>query len=246
MVPELDLAELDPREFVEGDGKQTARFFTRIKLPLERCPGVGVGRDCLYCKTVHLKPSPSSPSSKKKRKRQEDGLVLVLDTETTGMTREDQVIQIGYVVLDAAGEVVEEVEEMWQTNQKMNPFAQRVHGITPQDLLRQAVDPRRGLARLQAAMKAAKTVVAHNAAFDTRMLRQTAYRVGAAWTERPVFCTMKAVRQRSVAERGTNAKNGQVYTFLGGAPCGKMHRALADCRATAFIYRHGRDKRWWR
>jgi DNA polymerase III epsilon subunit-like protein len=173
--------------------------------------------------------------------------VIVLDTETTGSAREDQIIQMGYVAYDDASKELFRYEKVWRGTRPSNPFALRVHGIadhvvraSPHDT---AVELRELLGLLDGCV-----LVAHNAAFDTRMLRQTAQYHGIPYDESrwTVFCTMKGLKKRSVAERGPTCVNGDVYAFLGGPSLeGKLHTALVDARVTAHNYFAGKRKVWW-
>jgi len=177
------------------------------------------------------------------------GSILVLDTETTGTSKMDAVVELAYVLYDNSGKQVFSFNELWATDVSMNPFAQRIHKITVQDLQKNGRDPRAGLedfGRLcEEVLQKNGIIVAHNKAFDARMLRQTATQVGASWPDPEMFCTMQGCKRRAPEEIGNNAKNGQVYNFLNGPPLGQMHRALPDCQATAFIYLHGRKLGWW-
>ncbi len=96
----------------------------------------------------------------------------VIDTETTGFSRYDRIVEFACVtVLD--GEIVEEYETLIQPNRDPGPV--HIHGITPSIL--EAAPEFESLAgdiatRLHGAM-----LVAHNISFDLRMLRQEIERV---------------------------------------------------------------------
>lgn len=96
----------------------------------------------------------------------------VIDTETTGFSRYDRIVEFACVtVLD--GEIVEEFETLIQPNRDPGPV--HIHGITPSIL--ETAPEFESLAgdiatRLHGAM-----LVAHNISFDLRMLRQEIERV---------------------------------------------------------------------
>ncbi len=185
---------------------------------------------------------------------------VIFDTECTGTSRSDVVIQIGAVLCDAKGLELAAYEELWRTNRPSNPFALKVHNIPDAKVRSSPVVPRDGLVRffhlLKRVQTSGGTVVAHNANFDLRMVRQTLQllaenspgeRVPFPLEEGPlVFCTARALRKRSEAERGPNCKNASVYNFLGGPPLiGRLHTALTDARATSFVFFTGKKKSWW-
>lgn len=178
---------------------------------------------------------------------------VVYDTETTGTSKEDEVIQLGFVAFDGTGREVRRYEEVWRTDRKSNPWAQRVHGIPPGEVVSSTVSQAEGLREFQSVLYQLRAggkgglLIAHNSAFDHRLVQQTAHRAGIKldWCVQE-FCTAKALKGVSPAQRGGNCKNGDVYRFLGGPPVlGRMHRALADARATAHIFFHGQDAGWW-
>jgi DNA polymerase III epsilon subunit-like protein len=175
--------------------------------------------------------------------------VLVFDTETTGLSASDVVIQLGYVYMLSNGTVLNEYEKVLHSSTPSNPFALRVHKISNETVRR---SPHDAHAELRKFMDLANRVlvmggalVAHNAAFDVRLLRQTAMLVGLhEFQLDSVFCTAKALKKIPTSERGATCKNTDVYRCLGGHKM-DMHNALNDAKATAFIYLHGLQAGWW-
>lgn len=146
---------------------------------------------------------------------------LVLDTETTGISKKDVVIQLGYVYGSVTQEgsfrVVEIREDLWKPLESsrgdakavpMNPRAESVHGI-PSDLCMHegknpAVQIRGLISRLKRLSETGSAaLVAHNLSFDRRMLMQTASRHGlehelktAIESVPALACTLKLTRER--------------------------------------------------
>jgi DNA polymerase III epsilon subunit-like protein len=175
--------------------------------------------------------------------------VLVFDTETTGLSASDVVIQLGYVYMLSDGTVLEEYEKILRSLTPSNPFALKVHGIKDQTVRSSTHDPHTELeaflALARQVIKAGGRLVAHNSKFDVRMLQQTADAVGVEHFDLgPVFCTATKLKRVSTAERGATCKNADVYHCLGGPPM-NMHHALNDAKATAYIYQHGLQNAWW-
>lgn len=149
--------------------------------------------------------------------------VLILDTETTGMGKTAEVIEVS--VIDTRGEVLLDtlVKPKVPT---MNRFAQRVHGISL-GMLADAPTWPDVLPEL-ASLADRRTVLAWNAPFDAGMLAQNSL----AW-ELPhpkwlFVCAMRLyAKQRGIKIRGLHkcvvdeSLSHLLETY-------KSHRALAD------------------
>ena len=60
---------------------------------------------------------------------------VVFDTDTTGVSAGDVVVQLWYVAFSASGEELFHYERLWQGLRPSNPFALKVHGITDEEVL---------------------------------------------------------------------------------------------------------------
>jgi DNA polymerase III epsilon subunit-like protein len=175
---------------------------------------------------------------------------IVFDTETTGTSKEDVIIQLGYIAYDEYFNEVSTYEKILKSNRKSNIFALRIHGISDKKVSTSPYTLHEELEKFLQLLTELKTnggiLVAHNASFDMRMLKQSVNYCRIPWNDDvKAFCTMLALKKRSESERGVNCKNEQVYEYLGGKKLGKMHSALVDATATAYIYRCGVDRKWW-
>jgi DNA polymerase III epsilon subunit-like protein len=209
----------------------TLVFFQTIGLSQSRCPGVvnsdSLSIDCKFCKHPHT------------------GIKVVLDTETTGTSKLDQVIEIGAYFTYENGQVFKKYSSLLPSTRLSNKFAQRVHKISENTLKSCGVDSLTEFTRLhkmfQNLQKYDGTLVCHNVSFDKRLLSQTMTTFGYNMPEVNTHCTMKQVRQLSSDVRGKNAKNADVYRFI--HPNRKVntemvHRALYDAYMTMAIYKH--------
>lgn len=156
---------------------------------------------------------------------------LILDTETTGLSDSDEIVEI--VIIDHNGEV--KLSTTVRPTCPISPSATAVHGITEEDVANSPfwseIHPQvMNLLRLE-------TVISYNAEFDTRILRQTAWKSGKECGPLHIGCVMSAYAQyygdwndrhgswtfqaldRAVAQQGITIK-------------GQLHRAHTDCRAT--------------
>lgn len=148
--------------------------------------------------------------------------VLILDTETTGL-RDAEVIEVS--VINTKGETLLDTLVRPRAA-RMNPHAQRVHGISLSELEAQPSWPEVLPELVSLTDKA--TVLAWNAPFDARMLEQTS----AAWelTHPKILfaCAMQMyARLHRIKVTGLHKavdREGLTYLF----ETHKSHRALGD------------------
>ena len=99
---------------------------------------------------------------------------IILDTETTGVSEEDRVIQLGYVVLGA--KEVEVHNEFFSTSVPIKFGAMEVHGITEEMIAdKQAIGVSASYARLNELNTSDNYMIIHNAPFDLGMLEKEGF-----------------------------------------------------------------------
>ncbi len=103
--------------------------------------------------------------------RAKRGRVVAFDTETTGCSRYDQICQIAAAEF-VGGEPARTFKVFVRPTCPMSPFAQAVHGLSPTFLRSHGIRPMDAMERFFEFIGADALVVAHNATFDLRMLRQ--------------------------------------------------------------------------
>lgn len=156
----------------------------------------------------------------------------VLDFETTGFRPSDRVLEIGVVTLDAEGNP----EEKWQTLVQPDRHFDNtnVHGIQPSMV---SGAPRFSeVAKEFAERINGRIMVAHNAPFETRFLRNEFQRLHVQlpedidWT----LCT-QAMAQRYL---DGNVRKLSDCLKVAGINNRHPHAALGDAEATAELFRH--------
>ncbi len=162
-----------------------------------------------------------------------DEAVVVVDTETTGVSMQDQVVEIALVRV-CNGKPSDRYATLVQPGMPIPPSASEVHHIVDSDV---AHAPR--LAEIAADIEAwigdTSMLVAHNAGFDAGFLPFLSART---W-----LCTLRLAKHlypESPSHRNQYlryALNLAVDTEGGAA-----HRALGDALVTAALYRHLRDR----
>ena len=164
----------------------------------------------------------------------------VVDLETSGLnTQRHRILQLGMVVIEADGSVVDE----WSSLVKLRWPLQRVgpthiHGITRRTL-RDAPRLDDALDELGRRMNGA-VFTAHNAAFDSDFLARAARRRSGDDPVRsglePRLCTLRMSR-RLDPDRELSHRLGDVCERYGVA-LERPHDALGDAAATAAVLPH--------
>jgi DNA polymerase-3 subunit epsilon len=151
---------------------------------------------------------------------------VILDTETTGLGLTDEVIQIGIIAPD--GSVMLDSMVRPQNRRSIPAAASAVHGITIEQLANAPTFPELA-PRLEEILRG--RIIAYNAAYDRRLVQQTALLCGVRAPQSRWECAMRAY-SRFVGEWDSR-KNDYRFQRL---PSGD-HSAIGDCRATLNILR---------
>lgn len=151
--------------------------------------------------------------------------VVILDTETTGLDSDAEVIEVA--LINTRGERL--VQKLALPKGRIPRSASRIHGLTLDTLKREgASDWTQVHQDLMPALRAATTVIVYNAAFDRRLLQQTSARHNLALPDIAWHCAMLDYK----AFHGAGSGYGLQQAFL--RECDENHvqehRALADCQ----------------
>jgi DNA polymerase-3 subunit epsilon len=155
---------------------------------------------------------------------------MVVDTETNGLAGDDcELTEVG-AVLVGGGELHERWSSLCRTGAPLRRGIQRLTGITQAMVdgapsLEDVLPPLRE--RLQG-----RVLVAHNAPFDHRVLRQAFGRIGLEWPDPPVLCTAAMARAMLPLQRRRGL--GVLADAL-GIEVHTVHRALADAETCARV-----------
>src|SRR4051812_37537865 len=156
---------------------------------------------------------------------------LALDTETNGLGGgRCELTELG-AVLVGGGELHDEWDSLVGVAQPLGRYIQRLTGIT-QDMVSQAPAPEDVLPRLANQLRN-RVLVAHNARFDVRVLRQAFARAALEWPNPPVICTVQLARRFAPLQpkRGLATLAGAL-----GIEVDEIHRALPDARTCARVF----------
>lgn len=158
--------------------------------------------------------------------------VLILDTETTGL-RDAEVIEVALIDMQGRTRLNTLVKPK---TRRMNPYAQRVHGITPAQLQNQPTWPE-VLPELERVAGNA-TILAWNAPFDARMLEQTSTLWGLYHPKLLFVCAMR-LYARSQGRSAFGLHKAVVAEGLDALlQTHASHRALGDVTFVLELLKH--------
>ena len=160
---------------------------------------------------------------------------VIFDTETTGLPlpktapleKQPRIIELGALVVDKNGPVAE-------LNQLINPEVEitaeitKITGITEDQVIDEPTF-KDFLPQLIEFFKDTEILIAHNAPFDTTILRYALQRAECEdfpWPEQ-TLCTVQEFR----ADFGKRPKLTELYEKVMGEPLMQTHRALDDVKA---------------
>jgi len=148
----------------------------------------------------------------------------VVDCETTGLHNRDRIVEVAIVVLDGQSlEVVDELDTLVNPQRDVGPTS--LHGVTASMV--SAAPTIAEVAPLLSQRLHGAVLVAHNLSFDQRMLANDLAQAGAEFDPGRGICTLRLSGQRL----GAAAESYGIHLE-------HAHRALADARATAQLFRH--------
>src|ERR1700754_1697158 len=156
---------------------------------------------------------------------------LVVDTETNGLGGERcELTEIG-AVLVGGGELHERWETLVPVRAPLSRGIQRFTGIS-QTMVDEAPPAEVSLPELAEQMEG-RVLVAHNSAFDRRVLQQAFARADVPWPDPPVLCTVAMARQLHPLAR---VRKLRALAESLGIEVEVSHRALADAETCARVF----------
>lgn len=185
-------------------------------------------------------------------------MILVFDTETTGMIKwrepishpnQPRVVQLGIGLYHPDGTELSAVSLLVDADYHVEPEAAAVHGIDEELLRTASVSPLIALRLLEALARRATLRVAHNINFDVMMTEIEILRTTISapfFQSLPTFCTMQATTPicRLMKPNPRHSadykwpKLSEAHQYFFGEPFVGAHDALSDVRACASIYFH--------
>ncbi len=156
---------------------------------------------------------------------------VAIDTETNGLGGDScELTEVGAVLI-GGGELHDRWSSLVRTNMALGRGIQRFTGITQADI-DGAPDPDAVLPEL-ARMLEGRVLVAHNAPFDTRVLKQAFERCGLDWPAPPALCTAQLARRLMPLQK---ERKLAVLADALGIEVDGVHRALLDAETCGRIF----------
>lgn len=180
-------------------------------------------------------------------------MYLFFDTETTGIPKNykapvsdfknwPRMVQIAWVIADESGVEISSAEHILKPNGFTIPAdAAKVHGITTEIANERGVEIRGVLDAIVKDIAAATTLIAHNMAFDEKILGAEFLRAGFTnhLEAKPRRCTMQSATDfcRLPGQYGFKWPTlNELHNKLFQESFSGAHRALVDVRACAKCY----------
>ncbi len=155
---------------------------------------------------------------------------LVVDTETNGLGGDEcELTEVGSVLV-GGGELHDRFSSLVRTSASLRRGIQRFTGIT-QQMVDGAPSLEAVLPEIERQLQG-RVMVAHNAPFDRRVLRQAFSRIGRDWPDPPVICTAALARTMLPLQR--ERRLAALADALGIEVSG-AHRALPDAETCAHV-----------
>ena len=183
-------------------------------------------------------------------------LVLVFDTETTGLIKEDTVkiddfphiVQISFILYDTVSKKMIECCDFiinCKNKFKIPIESSKIHGITEEISIKQGVSIRTALQKFYDTVRKANYLVAHNLPFDDKMVQIEFTRLGldgqmlmseTNLNRLDKYCTMKnsrnlckiSVKSAKGKMYYKNPKQSELHNHLFGTVPENLHNSLND------------------
>jgi len=156
---------------------------------------------------------------------------LAVDTETNGRAGDlCELTEVGWVLV-GGGELHDQGTSLVRVERPLSRGIQRFTGIT-QAMVDDAPPPEEVLPAVAERLRR-RVLVAHNASFDRRVLKQAFERAGIDWPDPPVLCTVAMGRRFAPLAR--QRKLALLAESL-GIQVDETHRALPDAVTCARIF----------
>ena len=172
------------------------------------------------------------------------GSLIFVDTETTGVTQDADIIELGAISIaptdDASVEFNIFSELIYpRKGVYISLSAFKKHGITERELKKYGKPPKKTLDMFIKWIKSKSPdyLVAHNAGFDENMLYNDMMKHGINYNLPEFLCTVKMARKLKKAGIITtpNAKLATLADYF-DCPIKPKHRSISDAEACAYIF----------
>jgi DNA polymerase III epsilon subunit-like protein len=156
---------------------------------------------------------------------------ILLDTETTGFTNNDSILQLSYVIFNDY-EIIKSYDHVVKINPKIKINNSFIHGITNAICEKDGICINDVLDRFINDLKYCKSIIGHNVNFDIRMLKNEFIR-----NNKDFIIVDSKVIEDTMILAGGKIKLGVLYEKLFNEKMNNAHNAYYDVLATYKIYK---------
>ena len=156
--------------------------------------------------------------------------VLIVDVETTGLSNQDEVIEIA--VMNTQGDTL--FDSLVFPKNEVSSVASAIHGLTRALLRKKGAPPWRKVHKeVVGLLDEAQCVLAWNAPFDKRLLKNTARKYRKKWPDLPWRDLLRDYRKLrpDVSAKLCDAASRE------GVASERKHRARDDCKTALEVMR---------
>lgn len=196
---------------------------------------VDSGRSTIKQKTtpspMTKEPDPAVPENCDKEK-----MFLFFDTETNNASSGRLAIQLAWILTDYQGNILERENYYLNRDVCIDPFAQRVHGISERDLVEEGFDPVDVYVKFLSSVDKCDCLVAHNINYDMKTVENDLIELGleCSFDSKILLCTMEQTKHIVQAkDKNGHLKNPTlrelaIFLFHDKDMLDNMHDANAD------------------
>jgi hypothetical protein len=156
---------------------------------------------------------------------------ILLDTETTGFSNNDSVLQLSYIIFNDY-EIIKTYDHLVKINPKIKINNSFIHGITNIMCEKDGICITDVLNRFLIDLKYTKSIIGHNIGFDIRMLKNEFVRNNIDFS----MVESKQIED-TMTLSGGRIKLGMLYEKLFNEKMENAHNAYYDVLATYKIYK---------
>lgn len=178
---------------------------------------------------------------------------IVIDTETTGITRLSfanklnyhkwpRIVQVAWALVKDGAIQSRAAYIIRPDGYKIPASASQIHGIAQQRAEKEGIPIRDALQELKEAFAQCDSVIAHNLQFDLGIIESEAIRQKQQIEIPPnrictVYLGQKYLVRTKGCKRGGYPKLSQLYETLFGFSCARQHEAASDVTACFQVYK---------
>jgi hypothetical protein len=158
-------------------------------------------------------------------------LKLLLDTETTGFSNNDKVLQLSYIIFNDI-QIIKSFNKLIKIDASIKINNSFIHGITNERCLKEGIQLVPVLEILLNDLKYCRSIIGHNISFDIRMLKNEFKRNNID------YLLLESIQlEDTMSIHGARIKLGKLYEDLFNEKIINAHDAYYDVLATYKIYK---------